>query len=186
MPEPRTLAAAIHIAGLLEQRGVRCALIGAGALAVHGYARATEDLDVGVVVEPFATPPTLRSELMRALHCEADLALPDHADPLGGVLTLISDAFDPIQIVNFHNPLSAAENPGADAVASASALPELAPLCVVDLPHLIALKLYAGGRKSELDVLELLERNQGLELTQVRAVCERYSLTEALDRVLRG
>jgi hypothetical protein len=33
------------------------------------------------------------------------------------------------------------------------------PLAVIGLPYLIALKLYAGGRWSTNDVIELLERN---------------------------
>src|SRR5579883_602911 len=35
----------------------------------------------------------------------------------------------------------------------------LGSLSVVDLAHLVALKLYAGGPKGKLDVIELLSRN---------------------------
>jgi hypothetical protein len=49
-----TLAAAVRIAALLESMGVESAVIGAIALAVHGYARATEDVDLGIAVaDPF-------------------------------------------------------------------------------------------------------------------------------------
>jgi hypothetical protein len=41
---------------------------------------------------------------------------------------------------------------------------------------LIALKLYAGGRKSEADIVELIRRNPELDVESVREVCARYRL----------
>lgn len=57
-------------------------------------------------------------------------------------------------------------------------------LPVVDLPHLIALKLYAGGRKSELDVLELLARNPAASRDEIVETCARFGLGDALARLL--
>lgn len=56
---------------------------------------------------------------------------------------------------------------------------------MVDLPHLIALKLYAGGRKSELDVLELLSCNPETDLVAVRQLCERFGFAEDWQRTQR-
>jgi hypothetical protein len=56
----RTLAVAEQVAALLQAAGVPVALIGAGALAVHGYPRATEDLDLAVSADPFSTPTPSR------------------------------------------------------------------------------------------------------------------------------
>ena len=53
---------------------------------------------------------------------------------------------------------------------------EDSPLKIVPIPHLIALKLYAGGHKSKADIIELLVRNPDLELDEVRSVCARYGL----------
>ena len=50
------------------------------------------------------------------------------------------------------------------------------PLKIVPIPHLIALKLYAGGHKSQADIIELLLRNPSLDLDEVRTVCARYGL----------
>ena len=53
---------------------------------------------------------------------------------------------------------------------------EDSPLKIVPIPHLIALKLYAGGHKSKADIIELLVRNPDLELDEVRSVCAGYGL----------
>ena len=53
---------------------------------------------------------------------------------------------------------------------------EDSPLKIVPIPHLIALKPYAGGHKSKADIIELLVRNPDLELEEVRGVCARYGL----------
>lgn len=65
----------------------------------------------------------------------------------------------------------------ADAVRrSTLVVREGSPLKIVPIPHLIALKLYAGGHKSKADIVELLVRNPELDLDEVRAVCARYQL----------
>jgi hypothetical protein len=48
---------------------------------------------------------------------------------------------------------------------------------------LVALKLYAGGYKSKGDIVELLLRNPGADLAEVRAVCARYRL-EGLEELI--
>ena len=50
------------------------------------------------------------------------------------------------------------------------------PLRLVPIPQLVALKLYAGGHKSKADIVELLVRNPGLDLTDVRVACKRYNV----------
>jgi hypothetical protein len=57
------------------------------------------------------------------------------------------------------------------------------PLKLVPLPHLIALKLYAGGTKSKADILELLVRNPELDLDGLREICRRYRL-RGLDELI--
>jgi hypothetical protein len=187
-PDPhsdQTLELAVRVALILEGLGVPSALIGAAALAAHGYPRATEDIDLAVATDPFSVLREAQSRIASALSVEATLVTPDADDPLGGVLSVNGDGCDPVQVVNFHNPLSSSRNPGAEAVRTA--VPGIVAgttLRVVDLPHLVALKLYAGGYKSRLDVLALLERNPGLDLTETQQVCARFGLDEDLQAVL--
>jgi hypothetical protein len=48
MSDPEeVIRAAEKVAGILESRGVGAVVIGAVALAAHGYVRFTEDLDLG-------------------------------------------------------------------------------------------------------------------------------------------
>ena len=104
-------------------------------------------------------------------------------DPLGGVLVVEAEGASPVEVVNFLNPFAPRRGRlGIEAVNTATPFEEGA-LPVVDLPHLIALKLYAGGRKSELDVLEVLACNPDTDLAAVRQMCERFGLAEEWRRI---
>jgi hypothetical protein len=50
----------------------------------------------------------------------------------------------------------------------------------------VALKLYAGGAKSKLDVVEILERNPAVSTDAVRDLCARFGLGAALDEILNA
>ena len=54
---------------------------------------------------------------------------------------------------------------------------------VVDLPLLVAFKLYAGGNKSRSDICELLDRHPD-QLEVVRERCEALGLGKQLDRLV--
>ncbi|HEY0096103.1 MAG TPA: hypothetical protein VGB96_17375 [Archangium sp.] len=128
-------------------------------------------------------------ETLRREGFEVQFDAPDAGDALGGVLRVKGDDFERVEVVNFYNPW-----PGARdcTVLAREALREAkvelspeSPLRVVSLPYLIALKLYAGGRKSANDVLELLERNRDhLDLAGLRDVCNRHGLGAALEPLL--
>lgn len=181
-PGERTLEVAAEVAALLAERGARCAVIGAVALAVRGYPRATEDLDLATLLRTTRELDEL-GDALRARGYDAQLSRPDADDPLGGVLTILAEGADPVQVVNYFNPWNGWSVVGKEALETAEpdALP---PLAVVDVAHLVALKLYAGGRKSALDVLELLSRQPPEALEETRAVCRRLGLDAALERVL--
>ena len=86
----------------------------------------------------------------------------------------VSGSFGRVQIVSFSGRFPAVIE---DAVRlSTLVVREDSPLKIVPIPHLIALKLYAGGHKSKADIIELLVRNPDLELDEVRSVCARYRL----------
>ena len=89
-------------------------------------------------------------------------------------VTDVSGSFGLVQIVSFSGRFPAVIE---DAVRLATlVVREDSPLKIVPIPHLIALKLYAGGHKSKADIIELLARNPDLELDEVRSVCVRYGL----------
>ena len=132
----------------LRETGTASAVIGAIALAFHGYARATQDVDLATHVDP----RTVLRDIARTLQQQGyttRLILPDVEDPLGGVLTVTGDDFDAVQVVNFYNPWAAANNPGESSIQAAAASIPGYDLPVVDVPHLVALKLYAGGRATK-------------------------------------
>jgi hypothetical protein len=182
--EERTLELAEEVAGLVRARGQPVAVIGAIAAAVHGYARATADVDLATDFDPFDMLEQMASEL-RGKGYDVRVVQPDADDPLGGVMTVRAADCDPVQIVNYYNPLRS-RNPMLAREALENATPnQLGTLAVVQLPHLIALKLYASGAKSRLDVVELLARHPELDLDALRSLCRRHHLEAELDGVLR-
>lgn len=178
-----TLAAAERIVQVILDVPSEALLIGGLALAVHYYPRDTVDLDL-------ATAMTRRqlqeaADRLRALGMAVDLHPPDAADPLGGVIDVRCEGADPIQIVNFLNePAGGFPRLVKEANAAAREIVPGSPLRVVALPHLVAFKLYAGGRKSELDILELLDRNPDADIKAIRSLCASYRLAEAFDMIL--
>jgi len=168
---PNLLQTAEEILGLLARHHLDAVVIGAVALAAHHYVRQTEDLDLGVN----ADLSTLRAvvESLRQAGFAAELREPDSDDPLGGVID-VSGSFGFIQIISFADRFPAVID---DAIRlSTLVVRKGSPLRIVPLPHLVALKLYAGGYKSKADIVELLAHNPDLNLDEVRAVCARYRL----------
>lgn len=172
------LRTAEEVLAILARHQLDAVVIGAVALAAHHYVRQTEDLDLGVN----ADLPTLRAVVasLRDAGFEAELREPDAADPLGGVID-VSGRFGLIQIISYAGRFPAVIE---DAVRlSTLVVREGSPLKIVPIPHLIALKLYAGGHKSKADIIELLVRNPDLDLNEVRAVCARY-LVDGIDELI--
>lgn len=178
--EQRTLQAVRDVQEELRRQEVQCVLIGALALAHHGYVRATEDVDLAVR----ATLAKLSAvaHALRAAGYEATLEEPDGDDPLGGVLTVTGNDFDPIQIVNFEGRFPRLVD---DALKLGTSLEhEDLHLRVVDLQTLILFKLYAGGYKSASDVLELLSLHPEVDLAALRDRAQQVRLGGALEKVL--
>jgi hypothetical protein len=168
----------------LTREGVGSAIIGSVALAIHGYVRATRDLDLGVTVLAFDSLQRVADRL-RSQGYDVEVSAPAPDDPIGGVVNVSGHDFDTIQIVNLRAPGGRHEALGREAIETARHIKEL-DLPVVDLPHLVALKLAADSRKDELDVLELLSANPELPLEELRALCGRYRLKARLERLLSG
>lgn len=179
----KTLALAEQVSQAAESLGIQTALIGATALAVHGFTRGTDDVDLASVVPP----DTLRQLLTvsKAAGLKAKLRLPDDDLP-GGVLVVWAsedqngDPIDVGEVVNFYNPLRPVANPAAKAIARAFPLDVLRLRCVA-LPDLVALKLYAGSGGDLNDIVQLLANNPDTDLDAVRSIAQPFDKANSLD-----
>lgn len=172
MTDPEeVIRAAEEVTGILESRGVGAVVIGAVALAAHGYVRFTEDLDLGVNTD-LATLNQVADSL-RTAGFEVELREPDGQDPLGGVVD-VRGAFGLVQIVNYGGRFPAVIDGGI--AAADTVIRPGSRLRIVPLPHLVALKLYAGGTKSRADIVELLARNPDADVAAIRDLCRGWRL----------
>jgi len=146
-------------------------VIGDVALAAHGYVRFTEDLDLGVNTD-LGTLARV-ADALRTAGFEVELREPDGEDPLGGVVDA-RGPFGLVQIVNYGGRFPAVIDGGlaaADTVIRPGSRPRIVPL-----PHLVALKLYAGGTKSRADIVEVLSRNPDVDMAKICELCEGWRL----------
>ena len=165
------LRVAEEIVVLLRQHEIEAVVIGAVALAAYPYGRQNEVIDLGVNADIASLRRVVDSLIDAGFATE--LCEPDADDPLGGVID-VSGSFGLLQIINSGGRFPAVID---DAVrVSNLVVRDGSPLKLVPLPHLIALKLYAGGYKSKADIVELLARNPDLDLNETRSLCRRYRL----------
>jgi len=166
------LHAAEDVLSLLQKHGIDAVVIGDVALAAYHYVRQTEDIDLGVNAD-LRSLQALAASLTSAGY-SVELREPDTQDSLGGVID-VRGHFGLLQIISFAGRFSAVIEDALEA--STLRVRQGSPLKIVPLPHLIALKLYAGGHKSQADIVELLQRNPGLDIDTVRALCHKYRLS---------
>lgn len=170
-PEGDLLLQAEKVATLLASYGIPALLIGAGAMAVHHHVRMTRDVDLGVAV-PFKTLLALESPFREA-GWQVEFRPPGIDDPLDGVVDVLTRP-GLVQIVNFGNTFPAVID---DALlASPLRVTPQGALRVIPLPFLIIMKIYAGGRKSQIDILELLSANPDTDRASLLALCKKYRL----------
>lgn len=181
------LARAERIAVIARDLGIPTALIGAAALAVYSFVRATADVGFATAVDPYKELPRFQEALEKhGFHTR--LNYPDDQDDLGGVLRIWvdededGDPVDPIDIVNFVNPHRPRKSPAIDAIRTAIEL-ERKPLRCVRLPDLVALKLDAGGRRDLADVVDVLKLNPDADREEIRATCKRYGF-DVIDELI--
>lgn len=139
-----------RVAAVLERLGVPYALIGAGALAVHGVARSTFDVDLfataASVLEPdvwadVSAMPGTRVEVRRG----------DGDDPLAGVVRIEAEGERDVDVVIGRTSWQ------SHVVARARRVPVAGAMLPVVLPEdLVLLKLYAGGSQDAWDIEQLL------------------------------
>lgn len=134
----------------LRREEVPFALIGAGALAVHGASRSTLDIDLPVV-DPRCLARRLWSEL-RSSGADVDLRIGDADDPLAGVVRVEASGERTVDAVvgRFAWQARLIER-SVGARLGGTDLP------VVRQDGLVLLKLFAGGFHDTQDVALLLE-----------------------------
>jgi hypothetical protein len=136
-------------AGHLTAQGSAFAVIGAAALAVHGVARSTQDLDLLVADRRCLDLDYWAA--IRAAGMEVAVHPGDDADPLAGVARLRADGQPDLDVV--------VGKPAWHAGVITRA--EGARILGVGVPvarpaDLILLKLYAGGPQDAWDIAQLL------------------------------
>ena len=184
---PIALALAERVAEVARGLNIETAVIGAVALAVHNYVRATLDVDLATAVDPYTDLRRLE-EALRACGYHVKRNLPDDEDQLGGLVRVWTDEdedgepLEPVEVVNFVNPHRPRRAPGRDAIERAFPL-EGSSLRCVGLVDLIAIKLDAGGFKDLGDAVELLRRNADADIEAVRATCKAYGL-DRIDELI--
>lgn len=176
-----------RVARLARDAGIDTIVIGAYALAIHNVIRASLDFDLGTRV-PLEDLYRL-GRMIEETGLSIAMNSPDEHDDLGGKLIIWDhvdedgDPLEPVEIVNFLNPLRPRRNPAAEAIAHAMTLAEMPALRYPTLAYLVALKLDAGGPKDQADVIELLRQNPDADVEAIRATCKKYGL-DKIDELI--
>lgn len=184
-PEEPTLAFLASLRDfLLQNQQKKTALVGAIALAVHGYVRGTEDWDTGVST---FSPQELFEAIKAWLPDEYDLeyTLPDESDPLGGVATITGPDIEDVELVNFYNPHAPGRRtPGGTAIKEARYNEQLG-IDVVTPEYLFILKLYSGSLRDLGDAAELVRclPEDEFDWELVSELADTYGLRSVQARV---
>ena len=178
-----TLEAARLITDLLEKNKIEYAIIGAMAMAAHGYARETSDLDIGTATDPFRQLKEIE-DILKDKGFKTELITPDAEDPIGGVLNIERDDIDLIQIVNFYNPFAPVTSAlGVEAITNSQRVND-SSFRIAGVEYLVALKLYAGGFGSKIDAIELLKANPDFDKKLLIDITDKFELKQELAEIL--
>jgi hypothetical protein len=139
-----------QVTAALDRADVRYALAGAGALAVHGIARSTFDLDL-FTTNTAALNPETWSAFLPGSGVQLDIRRGDADDPLGGVVRLGAAGQRDVDVVVGRWPWQTEVVDRARPVTTSGI-----QLPVVGASDLILLKLYAGGSQDCWDIEQLL------------------------------
>ena len=178
-PQNDLLATAERVAALLAENGVPALVIGAIALAAHGYIRFTQGIDLAGDAD-LGLMRNCTLALSKAGY-QAVLHEPDADDQFGGVID-ITGSFGLVQMISFADRFPAAIN---DSFAGGPlSLYPGSPLRLIPIPQLVALKLYAGGHKAKADIIEMLKRNPEQDRAEITRTIKRYRL-RGLNQIWR-
>ena len=138
------------VASRLEEAGISFALIGASAVAAHGVARATGDVDLLTVASDALLPSTWRA--LRERDMEVEIRVGEPGDPLAGVVRISSGSAPPVDlVVGDRGWQRRAIERAEPRVLEGTRLPVVRPV------DLVPLELYAAGHQDLRDIQRLLE-----------------------------
>jgi hypothetical protein len=143
------------VTAILASGKIAHAVIGAAALAVHGVARATADLDL-LAIDDRCLDSSLWREL-RARGIEVEIRRGDSDDPLAGVVRINAPGESSIDLVIGRWRWQSELLGRAERI-------ELGDVSVpvVTAPDFVLLKLYAGGPQDAWDIDQLLDVDPAL------------------------
>jgi len=133
----------------LSRHGLRFTMIGAAAMAAHGVARATMDIDLLLVGRESLDSPAWDD--LRRSGVSVDVRRGDADDPLDGVVRLLRDGELPIDVVVGS---AAWQRRAITRARSVDFLGIRIP--VASARDLILLKLFAGSPQDRWDITRLL------------------------------
>jgi hypothetical protein len=181
------VALAERVATVARSLRIETTLIGAYAMAIHNYVRATLDIDLASAVE--LPKLQLLKDTVIGDGLQAHLFLPDGDDSLGGKLVVWNqvdeegEPLEPVEVVNFLNPFRPRRTPAPAAIRSSIPLEGMPALRYPSLAHLIALKMDAGAPRDHADVIDLLRENPDADVEKIRATCRDYGF-DAIDALI--
>jgi hypothetical protein len=140
----------------LESHGIAHAVIGATALAVHGVARSTADIDL-LVTDPRCFDPALWTPV-EAAGAALDMRRADADDPLAGVIRITRSDDPPVDVI-------AGRSAWQTAIIARAVRVDVAGAAVpIAIPaDIVLLKLYAGGPQDAWDIAQLLDAAPAIE-----------------------
>lgn len=136
-----------QVVGTLQREGIPHALIGAGALAVHGVSRSTLDQDL-LTTDTRSLDAALWDDLPNT---GADIRRGDTDDPLAGVIRFRAAGERDVDLVVGRGAWQRDIISRAEAVRIGDI-----DVPVVTAADLVLLKLYAGGTQDKWDIEQLL------------------------------
>ena len=146
-----------RVVSALDGRGVRCALIGATAMAVHGFSRATLDFDLMTTDERCLDPswwaPSAPTGWL------VDIRVGSADDPLSGVARFEALHERSVDVLVGRDPWQHRLLERASLFAI-----EDTRVRVAQVADLVLLKLYAGGPQDAWDIQQLLATEGRVEL----------------------
>lgn len=130
----------------LDGRGLDYCLVGSAALAVYGYLRSTDDLDL-MTMDSSVIQPAFWAGFTGEIDCRA----PDDDDPLGG-MTRVETALGQVDLI-------VGRGPAMRFAVSTARVDSLLPCKVVTQVGLVLLKLEAGSPTDDSDIHQLVEHS---------------------------
>jgi predicted nucleotidyltransferase len=168
------------IAGLLASRGVRYAVIGAMAAAVHGVLRASLDADAVVALQ-VREGQALRQALLQEGY-DVALRTGDPDDPIPGLLEIEDRHGNRVDLLLGLRGMDPELMGRTRKVTLADATLE-----IVGREDLIAMKAFAGGPVDLADARAVIELDrESLDLALLRRLASRYGrdAAQALEHLL--